>query len=225
MASVTGMTVAKLEQELDEMVIGIRLDGGHLIYERRDGSEEDAGELTSADLAVAAAYPISSIYTSTVPANPSDNSLLGFGTWVRFGKGRVLVSQDETQTEFDASGETGGSKTHTLTAAEMPSHSHSISHTHTGSTDTAPNHTHGIAARRSTNTQDTGAETRIQAVGGYGDNTGGIFGNGTTDLGGTHSHIIVTGGPSTGSSGSAGSGAAHNNMPPYIVVYMWQRTA
>jgi hypothetical protein len=26
-------------------------------------------------------------------------------------------------------------------------------------------------------------------------------------------------------SGSTGSGTAHNNMPPYLAVYMWQRTA
>ena len=25
--------------------------------------------------------------------------------------------------------------------------------------------------------------------------------------------------------GSAGGGAAHNNMPPYVAVYMWRRTA
>lgn len=39
-------------------------------------------------------------------------------------KGRVPVGLDSGQTEFDALGETGGAKTHTLTASEMPSHSH-----------------------------------------------------------------------------------------------------
>lgn len=36
-------------------------------------------------------------------------------------KGRVPVGLDSTQTEFDARGETGGAKTHTLTAAEQAS--------------------------------------------------------------------------------------------------------
>lgn len=39
-------------------------------------------------------------------------------------KGRVPVGKDASQTEFDAMGETGGAKTHTLTIAEMPSHTH-----------------------------------------------------------------------------------------------------
>jgi len=39
-------------------------------------------------------------------------------------KGRVPVGRDAVQTEFDTLGETGGAKTHTLTEAEMPSHTH-----------------------------------------------------------------------------------------------------
>jgi microcystin-dependent protein len=41
-------------------------------------------------------------------------------------KGRVPVGLDSTQTEFDALGETGGAKTHTLTSAEIPSHNHNV---------------------------------------------------------------------------------------------------
>ena len=39
-------------------------------------------------------------------------------------KGRVPVGQDPAQAEFDAMGEAGGAKTHTLTVGEMPSHTH-----------------------------------------------------------------------------------------------------
>ncbi|MGL4998044.1 MAG: phage tail protein [Cetobacterium sp.] len=39
-------------------------------------------------------------------------------------KGRTLVGQDTAQTEFDVLGETGGAKTHTLTAQELPDHAH-----------------------------------------------------------------------------------------------------
>jgi microcystin-dependent protein len=39
-------------------------------------------------------------------------------------KGRVPVGKDASQTEFDAMGETGGAKTHTLSQTEMPVHTH-----------------------------------------------------------------------------------------------------
>ena len=68
------------------------------------------------------AYPVGSIYTSISPTNPA--TLLGVGTWVAFASGRTLVGLDSGQTEFDIVEETGGSKTHTLTEAEMPSHTH-----------------------------------------------------------------------------------------------------
>lgn len=68
------------------------------------------------------AYPVGSVYTSISSTNPA--TLLGVGTWVAFGAGRTLVGLDASQTEFDTVEETGGSKTHTLTEAEMPSHTH-----------------------------------------------------------------------------------------------------
>lgn len=46
-------------------------------------------------------------------------------------KGRVPVGYDSSQTEFDALGETGGAKTHTLTEAQIPSHSHPLTFVNT----------------------------------------------------------------------------------------------
>ncbi len=66
-------------------------------------------------------YPIGSIFMSTASANPG--AYLG-GTWELWGKGRVPVGVDEAQTEFASAEKTGGEKTHTLSANEMPAHRH-----------------------------------------------------------------------------------------------------
>ncbi len=57
-------------------------------------------------------FPVGSIYTNSVN-NTNPATLLGFGTWVAFGAGRVPVGFDSGQTEFDTAEETGGSKTDT----------------------------------------------------------------------------------------------------------------
>lgn len=64
-------------------------------------------------------YPIGAIYQSTIQTDPA--TLFG-GTWERI-KGRVLVGVDESDSDFSV-GKTGGAKTHKLTIAEMPRHSH-----------------------------------------------------------------------------------------------------
>ena len=53
-------------------------------------------------------------------------TLLGFGTWSSFGEGRVLIGIDSSDSDFDSAEETGGSKTHTLTEAQLPSHRHTV---------------------------------------------------------------------------------------------------
>ena len=68
-------------------------------------------------------YPVGSIYiNANTSANPS--TYLGIGTWSRYGEGRVIVSQNSSDSQFDGLNETGGAKTHTLTTNEMPSHNH-----------------------------------------------------------------------------------------------------
>lgn len=66
-------------------------------------------------------YPVGVIYESTSSSNPS--TFMG-GTWERFGNGRILVGVSENESEFNSVNQSGGSKTHTLTIDEMPSHSH-----------------------------------------------------------------------------------------------------
>ena len=68
-------------------------------------------------------YPVGSYY-ETSDDNFDPNVVWG-GTWVLDSQGRVTVSQDTSDTDFDTLGETGGEKTHQLTINEMPSHQHS----------------------------------------------------------------------------------------------------
>lgn len=139
-------------------------------------------------------------------------------------RGRVPVGRDSGQTEFDTLGETGGSKTHTLSLAELPVHSHSIDHDHASvTTSSSGTHRH-----------DEGPDTLARSTAGFisymtgtpnwYNNTGANAGSGweprlsleTTDAG-AHTHTVDL--PNfTGTSGNAGSGSAHNNLQPYQVV-------
>jgi hypothetical protein len=89
-------------------------------------NEEDARENLGVNTALeilSMVYPIGSIYMNAVNAtNPG--TLLGFGTWVASGSGRVPVGFDSGDSDFNVGEKTGGAKTHTLTEAEMPSHTH-----------------------------------------------------------------------------------------------------
>ena len=154
------------------------------------------------------AWPIGSIYISTVSTNP--NTLIGFGTWVAFGAGRTLVGIDAVQTEFDTVEETGGAKTHTLTTAEMPSHNHvQNAHAH-GVTD--PGHSH---------TQRMQQKSLTPAFAENGFNDVSVF-NGANTASATTG---ITLGSTTPTNQNTGGGGAHTNLQPYVVTYMWKRTA
>lgn len=201
------------------------------------------------------AHPIGSIYTSTVSDDPAE--LFG-GKWEPI-KDMFLLTAGDTY----KAGKTGGEATHTLSAAEMPSHGHTYSgntdtdktahahtfsantgtvsadHTHSGWTDAQGQHSHraygrlGVASASNeriflsaSSSADTYRDTSVEGlhthnVGTYGISANHIHGvSGTTGLSSqNHGHAY------SGTTERAGSGTAHNNMPPYLVVYAWKRTA
>lgn len=78
---------------------------------------------TAVAAAKLAMYPVGALYMSVTNTNPG--TFLG-GTWVAWGSGQVPVGVDTLQTEFNTVEKTGGEKTHTLTSAEIPAHTHPV---------------------------------------------------------------------------------------------------
>ncbi len=69
---------------------------------------------------VAPAFPVGSIFLSTLSTNPA--TLLGYGTWVAFAAGRMMIGLGAAP--FNTLGNTGGAQTHTLSVAELAAHHH-----------------------------------------------------------------------------------------------------
>lgn len=156
-------------------------------------------------------------------------------------KGRLPVGLDTAQSEFNILGEIGGSKTHTLTSAEMPSHTHiQDAHTHT---QTAHNHTQNSHTHTgTTDTAKVNTTLRVVDVAGTSlaaNHATGYGAGGFTDLadnatnlpGGNHDHDFTTGSatPSinnttavnnnaTATNQNTGGGGAHNNLQPYLTL-------
>ena len=151
-------------------------------------------------------YPVGSIYMSVNATSPA--SLFG-GTWESLG-GRFLIGQDGTYT----AGSTGGEASHTLTLAEAPAHTHSRG---------TMNITGSIAAIG-------GHEFKFGPLSGafYNNTDYGKYYSSENDINHSNRFDGLTFDASrswTGETNSKGGGGAHNNMPPYLAVYMWKRTA
>ncbi len=72
--------------------------------------------------ATSQAFTVNSIFIEIAGTNPA--TTLGYGTWVAFGTGQVLVGYKSGDSDFGTVLATGGEKTHVLTTTEMPSHTH-----------------------------------------------------------------------------------------------------
>jgi hypothetical protein len=180
--------------------------------------------------AMQALHPVGSIYTSTSATNPG--TAFGFGTWVAFGAGRVMIGDGGGYT----AGATGGSAD-----AIVVSHNHTVSITTSGQDQ---NHNHPISITTTGQSQQhlhqmttyIGINAGSGGTAYVGNNGGG--GTGTPELtdpnnvdhthnvSGTsginnvdHTHTV------NGNTALNGSSGTNANLQPYVVVYMWNRTA
>ena len=155
-------------------------------------------------------YPVGSIYMSTVSTNPA--TLFGFGTWEAMPAGRVLLAQGKSSwgTTYNA-GSTGGEATHQLTVGEMPSHNHNASTNNVNQNGTIgwlqAGKDYSFSGVFATSSKKQGANV------GNGESTG--VWNCVFDS--SHSHTVAI--------NNTGSNQTHNNMQPYLSVYIWKRTA
>ena len=138
-------------------------------------------------------YPVGSIYMSTVNVNPA--TLFG-GTWEQL-EDRFLLGAGTTYT----AGDTGGEAEHTLTVNEIPSHTHG-SKSLVGTMN---------PLAWTTSASESGIVSGVQQHTDRYGQSGSNWGDRRYTINATHEH------------NSVGGGQAHNNMPPYIVVYMWKR--
>lgn len=143
-------------------------------------------------------YPVGAVYISVANTEPS--ALLG-GTWTAIQTGRMLISEDGG-TNYTA-GDTGGS-----TDAIAVAHTHDYSST----SGNGGAHDHTLRGNRAGAGSDESPGMVLGSI------------NVTADTDAllsvsNHTHSVSG---TTDSTGSAGTDA---NMPPYLAVYMWKRTA
>ena len=168
-------------------------------------------------------YPVGSIYMSTNSTNPKD--LFGIGEWEQI-KDTFLMSAGTTY----RAGTTGGAASHThsighthgvpgvahthttgnhtLTVAEMPSHSHGVTNYH-GDFGVS-NGSYGVIS----NTNGSGANATVTI-----NNTGGSGAHNHGNTGSTTPSATTTNSQSTSTSGST------SNLPPYLAVFTWKRVS
>lgn len=163
---------------------------------------------------VDAIYPVGSIYMSVNSADPS--TLFG-GTWERIQDTFLLAAG-----ESYAAGDTGGEAEHTLTEQELPQF------------------TRKMVFRRFYTANFANNYAPVVSTGSEGISIGGVGTDvlGSNGLSGPVTQQAINWVNNESASAESkrtegaervtinfGGGQAHSIMPPYLAVYMWQRTA
>ena len=165
------------------------------------------------------AYPIGSIYITTIATNPA--TILGFGRWERI-QDKFLLAGGSSY----APGTSGGEASHTLALTEVPSHCHGVGTIAAGNTTPSMSATLNHATAnyfRGYMMRDTGSTSASGEYAAAGSSAAKGFALDTamsiSVSGGSHSHTM------SGNTGYSGGSTAHNNMPPYLSVYVWKRVS
>lgn len=172
-------------------------------------------------------YPVGSIFFST-SVNP--NVAFG-GTWRQI-EDKFLLAAGDT---FSA-GNTGGSKdsvlvshTHTATGSSSPAGAHTHSTTSDGYHAHDANGWAFSVYKGTRSSEDigsiSGSKWRISQVNKSGGSWGG---SATTNTAGLHSHTANSAGEHSHAVqvqvNTTGEDGTNKNLPPYLVVYVWERT-
>ena len=191
-----------------------------------NGVKPDENANVTIQVSILQAYPVGSIYMSVVGTDPAE--LFG-GTWEAIAPGRVLLGAGEydSSTTYTA-GAKGGAVRQFLHEINLPKHTHTVeistetqSHLHKNGVfdEVAAGNGPLSSNYGATKLYPTASQKVLSADGEtFGTSTKLYMGN-TSGASTTHKHDVTVG--SYGSDNPLPVGL----MQPYLVVYMWKRTA
>ncbi len=173
-------------------------------------------------LSVASAWPLGSVFLSVVSTNPA--TLLGIGTWSQIAGGKMLIGQGNAP--FDVAENTGGSSTTTPAGSVA-----APVFTGTASQVTSATSAGTPAGTNSTSTVATATGSKAGTSAGAFNTIGGVSPGSsftvpaqtfTGSALATHTHTLT---PAGTNSAPAFTGQSGSVLNPYLVVYVWKRTA
>lgn len=151
-------------------------------------------------------YPVGSIYMSTEDDTIEKVQNKFGGTWVRYAEGRTLIgvgtgTDDNKSSKNFLINTTGGEYSHKLSIAELASHYHRI----------------GVVSDNGVAANNVWLAPQNNELG--------TWSLGWTDRGASPVYGVNESNKAGGYTQTVGGNESHNNISPYIALYMYKRTA